>query len=682
MSTRLAYPPAHKVDQVDVYHGTAIADPYRWMEDLSDAALEPWIAEQDRLTADFLAGLPCRQAYLDRILELSRVATRGVPRRRGARWFQSRSTGDLSQPRLFVMSDPHDEGRLLLDPNTLGDHVVVTETVPSRDGSRLLYAESVAGSDWLTWQVLDVDSGEPMDSVGSAKLWARWLPDASGFFYISFAGVTATQRDQATNVPQLRLHRLGVAQDQDEVVFQDPERPQYFSPAVSDDGSRLIINLIMGTHGKVSEIRWAPLLGPWEFAGVAASDEQMWLLGTRGSTLYVSTTEGAPNGRVVAIDLADPAPESWRDVVPESGDPLPIYGAATLSGSRVVAVRDRCGLSVAEVWDLEDGDHYRIDLPPAATVGGLDQAESAEAVPDIHFAYTTPSTPGAVCSHSFDDRSTEVVFEAAVDVPAVMAEVVDAPSADGTMVPITLLRAPSAVAADPPVILEGYGGGASSRQPYAFSPWKLAWLERGGVIATAHLRGGMEKGRSWYEEGTRRGKVKVVEDFVGCAEHLVASGLTQPSRICITGRSNGGGMSSAAMLRRPDLFGACVPEVGLYDYLRYHLYGLGRLMIQEYGTSDDPDDFAAMIQFSPLQNVRPGVAYPATLVTYHHGDNRVAPGNSYKFTAALQEAQAGDAPVLLLTRADAGHFAGSADGEARERADILAFVSRALGAGC
>ena len=680
MISRLAYPAARKVDQVDVYHGTKIADPYRWMEDLSDPELGPWVAEQDRLTAEYLAALPCRESFYDRILQLERVAGQGVPRRRGARWFQMRSAADLKQARLYVMDRPDEEGTLLLDPNELGEDVVLMEPEPSRDGSKLLWAETVAGSDWRTWKVLDVDSGEPLAEVPNAKLWARWLPDGSGFFYISFQGATATARDQATNVPQLRLHRLGSPASEDQVVFEDPERPQYFMPSVSDDGRRLFINLIMGTYGKESEIRHAPLLGPWRFESVADSDVQLWLIGTRGDTLYVSTTEGAPNGRVVAIDLGRSAREHWTDLAPEAAEPLNMTGGVGLYGEHLLTVHDRLGLSVFSVTPLDGSAPHTVELPAAAKVVAWDSPPTADAPPALYFATTSPATPGEVHRHDLATREREVVWRAAVSAPEIAAQVVEAPSADGTLVPVTLLRAAGDRPANPPVILEGYGGGGSNRDPYAFSPWKLAWLERGGVIATAHLRGGMEKGRRWYEEGTRRGKVRVVEDFVGCAEHLVSSGYTSAGRICITGRSNGGGMSSGAMLRRPELFGACIPEVGLYDYLRYHLYGLGRLMVHEYGISDDPEDFRAMIQYSPLQNVRRGLSYPATLITYHHGDNRVAPGNSYKFTATLQEAQAGDAPVLLLTRRDAGHFAGSPEGEARERADILAFVARALGA--
>ena len=334
--------------------------------------------------------------------------------------------------------------------------------------------------------------------------------------------------------------------------------------------------------------------------------------------------------------------------------------------------------------DVDGSSSYEIELPDVGRFVPRDIVEPVTSSPDgrsLWFGVTTPSSPGSLLRHDIDTRTTTVEFSAGAAGLDVTADVVWATSEDGTKVPMTLIRSASAVADDAPaVVIFGYGGGGDSMEPYDFTPWRVAWMEAGGAVALAHIRGGGELGAEWQSAAARGGKLLAMQDFIGCAEWLVEIGYTKLSRIAITGRSSGAMLAAAATVARPELFGACVAEVGMFDPLRYHHFGLGSLMIPEYGTSDDPDDFAAMIAYSPLHNVPTGVALPPFLLTVHTDDDRVAPGGPYKFAATLQGAQEGDAPIILRLRSGAGHHGGaSPQDEHNERADILAFLGMALG---
>ncbi|MGH2811525.1 MAG: prolyl oligopeptidase family serine peptidase [Actinomycetota bacterium] len=682
-----SYPTARTVDQSDVYHGAfSVPDPYRWMEDVEDPELGPWLEAQSALSRDVLGAIPCRERFGSRLTELWRLPTVGIPLERAGRWFQHRNPGNLDQSPLFVFDRPDDQGRLLLDPNELGGKVIVSDTHPSPDGSKLLWAETEGGSDWKVWRVLEVDSGRRLDDeAGESKLWACWLPDGSGFLYLRFPSQGGKGTTRATGIPQLVLHRLGTDSSSDELVFEDRDNPRYFFPSVSDDGRYLVLTFLLGPG---AEIIYSPI-DERNFSTLATTDNQFFFLGSRGDTFFVTTTHEAPYGRVVAVDLKDPDPQSWRDVVPESSDrPLPIFVRSGLAGDWVLAARDYLGSSSVGLYRLDGSDSYEIDWPGTFQFVPGDVAEPVGASSDgreVFFAITSPTSPGTILRHDLETRSTEVVWEpeGAPSNLQVAAEQVWASSPDGTKVPMTILRNSSSSRESPPVVIEGYGGGGSNQQPYSFNPWKVAWLEAGGVIATGHLRGGAELGVEWQKAAERGGKLKAMEDFIGCAEFFVSNEITSVERIGITGNSSGGMLAAAAAVRRPDLFGACVPQVGMFDPLRYHLFGLGSLMIAEYGTSDDPEDFKAMYAYSPLHNIIGGTEYPAFLITVHEDDDRVLPGSGYKFAATLQEAQAADSPILLRLRAGAGHFGGGISSGIDETADILAFLGITLGvSGC
>jgi prolyl oligopeptidase len=667
----LRYPTARKLDQTDLYHGTAVRDPYRWMERLDDPDLPAWLAAEAAITEEVLSGAPCREAFRSRLRELNQVDVVGVPRQFGPRWFQSRGEQIVRM----------DDGAVVFDGTKHPDGVVIGDVEISPDGTKVLWAETKGGSDWRTWRVRDIESGELLrDEVDDAKLWARWLPDGTSFVYIAFPSA-GSDRSRPTTSPQLRLHRLGTDPSDDELLYEDAADPRYFFPQVTEDGRHLVLTLLMAPGAGIA---YAPIEEPSSFTRLFTISSDLWFVGSRDDTFYVCTTEDAPYGRIVAVDLADGLPESWRTVVAESDAPLPLVARSMLVGDWVFVAREFLGRSIVRMVALDGSDSYDVDLPEWCRFVMADVGAAVGAASDgssFYFGVTSPRSPMTVLHHDVATRVTRTEFTASVGSPVeTVSEVVWTTSRDGTRVPMTLLRNAALPLDAPAVVVEGYGGAGDSAEPFDFVPWKLAWLEAGGVVASAHIRGGGELGAEWQSAAARGGKRKAMEDFVGCARWLASSGYTTPARICVTGRSSGAMLAAAAVIDSPDAFGACVAEVGMFDPLRYHLFGLGSLMIAEYGTSDDPADFRSMYSYSPYHNVREGSSYPAFLLTVHTDDDRVAPGGGYKFIAALQAAQRGDAPILLRTQRGLGHHWGpGAPGAVDERADILTFMGMTLG---
>jgi prolyl oligopeptidase len=679
---RIVYPPAQKVDQFDEYHGVRVADPYRWMENVEDPELKPWVDAQSGLAEQMLKGLPCRRRFERRLEELSRLPSVGTPVARGKRWFQPRNPGDLEHAGLYVLDDLDSEGRLLLDPRPK-DNELIVDTRPSPDGSIVLFAKSVGGSDWRTWHVMDVETKKVLDDrVSGSKLWAAWLPDNSGFLYQYFPSEEGDKTTRATFQPQLRLHLLGTEQDSDLLIYEDVENPHYFFAAVSSDGRHLLVTPLMT---KPAEVLYAPI-GDWNLQTLTRADDQMWFIGSGGGEFFFSTTSGAPYGRVVAVEEGRPDADEWRTAVKETEQPLLPY-SNVIADDWIITVRDFLGRSTVSA-DREDGsDHYVVELPEECRVGNADISEPMGVSPDgtdIYFSVTSLSSPSMLLRHDTRSRTTDIVHRV-TDVPdlKIESDVVWAPSQDGTRVPMTLVKSATNVTEDPPVIIEGYGGGGDSMHPFDFVAWKVAWMEAGGVVGSAHLRGGRELGAEWQDAAARGGKLKAMEDFMGCADYLVENQIISPDRIGIVGRSSGAMLAAAAAISRPELFSACILEVGMFDPLRYHLFGLGRLMVEEYGTSENREDFEAMYAYSPLHRISDETKYPAMLLTVHTDDDRVAPGSGFKFAARIQESQAGTAPVLLRMRSGAGHHGGDLSGDIEERADILAFAAQQLKlAGC
>ncbi|PYE53604.1 prolyl oligopeptidase family serine peptidase [Deinococcus yavapaiensis] len=676
--TRLPYPSAPRGDQVDDYHGTTIPDPYRPLENPNSAETKAWVEAQNRLTFAYLAGIPERDRLRERLTALWNYPRNGVPWRRGGKLFRFKNTGLQNQDVLFV-SDERGE-RELLDPNGFSDDGTASlrNLSVSRDGRFLAYAVSQGGSDWQTWFVRDVQTGEDLpDKLELSKFsGAAWLPDASGFYYGRYPAPSEGEALTSANYgQQLYLHRLGTPQAQDELVYERPDDPERgFHASVTHDGRYLVLTTWKGTSPK-SLLAVRPLESTGDFVELVSSFEAMYaFVGSDGSTFYVQTDAKAPLGKLVSIDVTRPE-RGWQDVIAESehklvsvdlaqGELLALYEADATHRLRRFTRR---GAFVADV-----------ELPALGTVTTVN-TEPDESEAFFGFAsFLFPTT-----SYRLDLAAGEAT---ALETPAMPFDASRyetrqefVVSKDGTRVPMFLVHKKGlALDGSSPTLLYGYGGFGVSLTP-SFAVTRLPWLEMGGVLAVANLRGGGEYGETWHEAGTVHGKQNVFDDFIACAEHLVISGVTRPDKLAIQGGSNGGLLVGACMTQRPDLFGACLPAVGVLDMLRFHKFTIGWAWVSDYGSSDDPEQFETLLKYSPVHNVVPGTCYPPTFVTTGDHDDRVVPAHSYKFTAALQAAQGCDAPILIRVETKAGHGQGKPTKLIiEETADVLAFLVRAL----
>ena len=678
----LVYPVARKVDVVDDYHGTKVADPYRWLEDPSSPGYQEWIAEENALTERFLSAIPQRAALRDRLTALWDYERYEVPFREGNRVFFARNSGLQAQAVLYVVDMPRFEPRMLLDPNTLSKDgtVALSGTVPSRDGALLAYGIAEAGSDWEEWRVRKVDTGEDLpDRIQWVKFSsASWTPDGRGFYYSRYDAPGPNQLRDVNYFQKLYHHRLGTPQSADRLVYQRKDQKEWgFGAVVSDDGRWLVIHVSQGTDRR-NRVYLQDLAKPGSKVRplVDVLEAKYAFVGSQGPVLWFHTTLDAPRGKVIAIDMRAPDRGRWRTMVPETEARLE---EASAVGRRLVLNYLQDAHSVVEIHGLDGKLQQTLKLPALGTAKGFYGRLGQE---ETYFSFETYAAPAAILrlEPASGDlrvfRAPQLKFEPS----EFESRQVFYPSKDGTRVPMTLtFRKGLTPDGKRPVLLYGYGGFDVSETPY-FSPTWLAWMERGGVLAVANLRGGGEYGEAWHQAGMKLKKQNVFDDFIAAAEWLIRERWTQPSRLAIEGGSNGGLLVGAAMTQRPDLFGCALPIVGVMDMLRFQKFTIGWAWTSDYGSSDDPEQFKALLAYSPLHNIKPGTAYPPTLAMTADHDDRVVPAHSFKFIAALQAAQAGPAPVLIRIETRAGHSAGKPTTKKIEEAtDMLAFTERALG---
>ena len=679
----LDYPQAPTADQVDDYHGTPVADPYRPLEDSDAPATRAWIEAENRLTERVLGESAARDEIRSRLAEVWDHPRAGAPSRRGTRWFGLRNTGLQDQDVLWVADAPDAEGRVLLDPNRLSaaGTTALAAAEASESGRLLAYATSDAGSDWRTWAVRDVESGEDLaDRLTWSKFAsAAWTHDDAGFFYGRYpvpppdAAYDAPNRDM-----ELRYHRLGTPADEDQVVLVTPEEPEWgYEPIVTDEGRLLVIIVWRGTDPE-NRLYVADLSAGIDALSVRplidTPDARYEPIAAVDGTLYVSTDRDAPLGRVLGLDVDDPTDAA--EVIAEGTDALE---QVRLVGNRLAAVylhHARHRLAIFEI----DGRHVLdVELPG---IGTITELAGRRDDPELFLTFTTFAAPAVVLAVRMADGAVREVRRGALawDPADYVSEQVFVSSPDGTRVPLFLTRRRDvAPDGEVPTLLYGYGGFHIAVGP-TFKPEWLAWMERGGLLAVASLRGGGEYGKAWHDAGRLEHKQNVFDDFAACARWLADSGWSRAERIGISGRSNGGLLVGASLTQHPELFGAAVAEVGVMDLLRFHRFTIGWGWTSDYGSADDPEQFRTLLRYSPLHNIRPGTPYPPTLVTTGDHDDRVVPGHSFKFAAALQAAQAGtDAPVIVRIDTDAGHGLGKPVSKLiDERTDVLAFLDASL----
>jgi prolyl oligopeptidase len=680
------YPNSRTVEQTDNYHGTLVSDPYRWLEDVDSPESLEWIKQQNEMTVSILENIPGRETIKKRLTELWDFSKAWAPYKKGNRYFQERNSGLQNQNVLYVMESLDAKPRLLLDPNTLSEDgtVALTSFAISEDGHWLAYATSASGSDWLTWHIRNVETGKDLGEViGWSKFsTAAWMPDNSGFYYSRYDTPVEESQFQNTNYNQrVFFHRLNTSQDQDELVYERPDQKEWgFLSKVTDDGCYHTLVVWHGTDVR-NRFFYRDLRGQNQFVELISEVEAAYeLVGNDGGTFYFFTNLDAPRGRLIAIDIDHPQKESWRIIIPET--------AAVLEG--VVMVNDQFSALYSEdahhvlrLFKPDGSSDGEIPFPGLGSVVQVNELGLHGTRDDHELFYTFQSFlyPTTVYRYDFKTRSAESIDSPELDFDPTAYETrqVFAPSKDGTKVPMYLTHKKGLKRdGQNPTLLYGYGGFNVSNMPL-FEVKRLIWLELGGVYASANMRGGGEYGEAWHQAGMFDRKQNVFDDFIACAEWLIAEGITSTPKLAIEGASNGGLLVGACMAQRPDLFGACVPEVGVMDMLRFHKFTIGWAWVSDYGSPEDSEQFKTLYAYSPYHNLRPGTAYPATLVITADHDDRVVPGHSFKFAARLQACQAGDAPVLIRIQTKAGHGFGKPTAiQIEELTDLFAFIVHSL----
>ncbi|NWJ39393.1 MAG: S9 family peptidase [Geothrix sp.] len=683
--TPLTYPPTRKADVVDDFFGTKVADPYRWLEDDNSAETKAWVEAQNKVTYGYLEQIPQRTKIRERITKLWDFEKYSAPFKRGKRYFYSYNTGLQNQAVLFVTEDPKAKGRVLLDPNTLSkDGTVALSGISlTEDGRLMAYSVSVAGSDWQTWKVRDVATGKDLsDEIQWSKAsGASWRKDGSGFYYSRYeAPKEGGALTGVNNNHMLCFHKLGTPQAEDVLVYQRPDQPEwYLGGSVTDDGRWLVISAGKGTNPE-SSLFLQDLSKPGSpvESFLDKMDATYGIVDNEGDRFFVSTNQGAPRNRLVAIRKGQTDPAQWTEIIPQAKG-KDVLESVSLVGGRFVATWMRDAHSAIEFYDLKGKKTGALALPALGTAGGFGgRREDTE----TFYTFGSFTYPGTIYRLDLKTGKSDVFRTPKVAFKPADYEVkqVFYPSKDGTKVPMFLVHKKGLkLDGQNPTLLYGYGGFNVPLTP-GFSVSRMVWLEMGGVYAMANLRGGGEYGLDWYDAGRKDKKQNVFDDFIAAAEWLIAHKVTSTPKLAINGGSNGGLLVGACLTQRPDLFGAAVPEVGVMDMLRFHKFTLGWGWKSDYGSSETREGFDTLMKYSPLHTIKPGVKYPPTLVTTGDHDDRVVPAHSHKFTATLQSAQGGPAPILTRIETSAGHGAGKPTAKAiAERADVLAFLVKNLG---
>ncbi len=674
---------ARRADIVNDYHGAPVADPYRWLEDPASPETVAWTAAQDGATEAYLAALPGRERLRERLTELWDYPKYSVPTKRGRRLFYSKNSGLQNQAVLYAQDRPESAPRVVLDPNTLSADgtIALTNQAVSRDGALLAYGTSGSGSDWQELRVRRVDGEGAGTDYDETIRWCKfssvaWRHDNSGFYYNRYPAPGTVAPEDENNYNRVYWHALGTPQENDVLVYERPGAKELgFDPSITDDGAYLLLHVWHGTDPR-TRVYYRPLDtedegGP--FVRLLDEGDALYhVVGTSGPVFYLHTDLDAPRGRIIAIDTRQPARAHWRELVPERDD---VIDSVAMVNDRFVVVYMRDASHRVALYDRDGAPRGEVALPAPGSIVALSGEQGDTEVflqftsylyPPTVFRYDMPS--GALTTF----RRSELAFDGAD------YETRDAfyTSKDGVRAHMFLThRRGLALDGNNPTLLYGYGGFNISLTP-AFSVPVLNWIERGGVYAVANLRGGAEYGEEWHRAGMLERKQNVFDDFIAAAEWLIASGYTGRGRLAISGGSNGGLLVGACVTQRPDLFGAAVCSVPVIDMLRYHRFTVGRYWIPEYGNAEaDGEQFRYLYAYSPLHNVRDGVAYPPIIIPTADTDDRVVPAHAKKFAATLQAANGGPNPVLLRVEKRAGHGGGKPTSKAiDEAADVYAFL--------
>lgn len=681
----VSYPATRRVEQVDEFHGVKVADPYRWLEQdpRSSEEVDAWIAAQNKVTRAFLDAIPELPAIRERLSALWNYERYSAPWQVASRYFYFKNDGLQNQAVLYVADAYDAAGRVLLDPNAWSDDgtIALGQTKVSDDGRLLAYARKSAGSDWSTIRVLEVDMGK---ELSDELQWARhgnivWNAASDGFYYARYPEPPEGEQYQALSLNQMiYFHRLGDEQSADKLVFRRPDEPKWsFWLTRTDDDEYLVLSMFRSTDPQnqvlvrrvgADDDQWTTLVGDFE--------NEYGFIGNVGSQFLFLTDLDAPTKRIVAMDVGRAGEGGVEEVV--GATKATLVDASLIDGKLIVQYLEDVASRVEMFTPAGDplGD---VSLPGVGSAEGFSGKQDDK---ETFFVFTSYTTPPSIYRLDLQTAKTSVLRTPQIkfDPSQYESKQVFFSSKDGTRVPMIIShRKGIKLDGRNPTLLYAYGGFSISLTPF-FSVEYASWMDMGGIVAVANLRGGGEYGEAWHAAGKKTHKQNVFDDFIAASEWLIAEKYTSAAKLAIMGGSNGGLLVGAAETQRPDLYAAALPAVGVMDMLRFHQFTAGHFWRDEYGTADDPAEFKALLAYSPYHNLKQGASYPATLITTADTDDRVVPMHSFKFAAALQHAQGGPAPILLRVETRAGHGAGTPITKRIDQvADKWAFLWKTLG---
>ena len=685
LSDKFEYPAARTVDTTDDYHGTQVADPYRWLEDdvRNSDDVRQWVTEQNELTQNYLQTLPSRKLITDRLTQLWDYEKYGAPFRRRDRYFFFKNDGLQNQSVLYQQEALDAPAKVLIDPNEwASDGTVALGSLSfSPDGQLLAYSVQEAGSDWQTWKLMEVASGKQRaDEIQWVKFGSvSWTADNLGFYYSAYDPPSSDEQFQELNLGQkVYYHRLGDAQSDDTLVHQNAEQSEWgFAPEATEDGKYLILTVWQGTDDRY-RVLFKSLDQPDQpFTVLVEKMEYEYsFLGNNGSQFFFKSDLDAPRKRIIAIDVAQDDRSAWTEIVPQSEQAME---SAEIVGDSLIVEYLQDAKTQVKLFDLQGKFIREVDFPGIGSARGFGGKRDHD---ETFYSFSSFNRPPVTYRYDLATGESTQLQAANVAFNADDYEVKQLfySSKDGTKVPMFVAHKKGLkLDGNNPTLLYGYGGFSISLTP-GFSVSRLQWMEMGGVFVMANLRGGGEYGKAWHKAGTKTNKQNVFDDFIGAAEYLIDQKYTSPQKLAIQGGSNGGLLVGACMAQRPDLFGACLPAVGVMDMLRFHKFTAGRFWVDDFGNAEEnAEEFEAIYKYSPYHNLKKGTEYPATMVTTADTDDRVVPGHSFKFAARLQAAQSGTNPTLIRIETKAGHGAGKPTAKIIEEvADLWAFLVKNL----
>ncbi len=675
------YPPARKSDQVNNYHGVKVADPYRWLEDLDSEETRAWVEAENKLTFGFLASIPERNAIKDRLTKLWNYEKYGIPFKEGNRYFYTRNSGLQNQAVLYTVTALDAQPQMILDPNALSTDgtIALSGTQVSPDGKLLAYSLSASGSDWQEWKVRDVETSKDLsDHLKWVKFsGVSWTRDGKGFFYSRYDEPKSDALKATNYFQKIYFHKLGTPQAEDALVYERPDQKDWLLGGnVTEDGNYLIITVFEGTDVKTrvyykdlktKETSVVKLLDDFDAAYTFIAND--------GPRFWFQTDLQSPRGKIIEIDTSNPARSNWKVVVPESKETLQ---TVTFVNNKFILNYLKDAYTQVKIYDTAGKLVNEVAFPGIGSADGFNGKASDK---ETFYSFTGFTTPTTIYRYDMNTGKSTVFRQPKVDFNPADYETkqVFYKGKDGTKVPMFITHKKGLkLDGNNPTYLYGYGGFNVSLSP-AFSVGNLVWMEMGGVYAQPNLRGGGEYGEEWHQAGMKLKKQNVFDDFIAAAQWLIDYKYTLTPKLAIGGGSNGGLLVGAALNQRPDLFGAALPSVGVMDMLRFQKFTIGWAWVSDYGSSDNPDEFKALYAYSPLHNIKPGTSYPPTMITTADHDDRVWPGHSFKYAAALQAAQGGSAPILIRIETKAGHGAGKPTSKIIEEvADRWAFLVKTL----